>query len=67
MKITLNVFPLLISVVFFSLAWATLTEKIDQYITFAGEANALFFFIMSASIGGMSLIAAFEKNSKKSS
>jgi len=53
--------------VFFSLAWATLTEKIDQYITFAGEANALFFFIMSASIGGMSLIAAFENNSKKSS
>jgi hypothetical protein len=45
----------------------TITYKIDNYIHFAGEANALFFFIMSASIGGMSLIAAFEKSSKKSS
>ena len=67
MKVTINVFPFLVSVISFILAYMTLTYKIDNYIQFAGEANALGFFIMASTLGFLMLIASFEKNSKKSS
>lgn len=67
MKVTINVFPFLVSVISFILAYMTLTYKIDNYIQFAGEANALGFFIMASTLGLLMLIASFEKNSKKSS
>lgn len=67
MKVTINVFPFLMSVISFILAYMTITYKIDNYIQFAGEANALGFFIMASTLGFLMLIASFEKNSKKSS
>jgi hypothetical protein len=42
----------------------TITEKIDNYIHFAGELNALFFFLMSTLLGGMLLIGAFTPDKK---
>jgi len=51
----------------FTLAYMTITYKIDDYIQFAGEANALGFFIMASTLGLLMLVASFEKSSKKSS
>jgi hypothetical protein len=67
MKVTINVFPFLMSVLAFTLAYMTITYKIDDYIQFAGEANALGFFIMASTLGLLMLVASFEKSSKKSS
>lgn len=64
MKITLNIKPLIVAIISFVLAYMTITYKIDEYITFAGEANALAFFVMSSALGFLSLIASFEKISK---
>ena len=55
------------SVISFILAYMTITYKIDNYIQFAGEANALGFFIMASTLGLLMLVASFEKNSKKNS
>ena len=64
MKITLNIKPLIVAIVSFVVAYMTVTYKIDEYITFAGEDNALAFFIMSSTLGMLSLFASFEKISK---
>jgi hypothetical protein len=44
----------------------TVTSTIDNYISFAGEANAAGFFIMSTMLGVMLLIGAFLPDSKNS-
>ena len=64
MKITLNIKPLIVAIISFVLAYMTITYKIDEYIPFAGEANALAFFVMSSALGFLSLIASVEKISK---
>jgi len=52
---------LLLAIIGFSVAFMTVNETIDQYITFAGEANALGFFLMSAMLGTVGLFGAFER------
>ena len=64
MKITLNIKPLIVAIISFVVAYMTVTYKIDEYITFAGEDNALAFFIMRSTLGMLSLFASFEKISQ---
>jgi len=56
MKITFDIKFLLIAIASFIVAGMTVTETIDKYITFAGEANAAGFFLMAATLG---MITAF--------
>ncbi len=56
MKITFDIKFLLIAIASFAVAAMTVTETIDKYITFAGEANAAGFFLMAATLG---MITAF--------
>lgn len=67
MKVTINVFPFLMSWISFILAWMTITYKIDNWIQFAGEANALGFFVGALALGLLMLMCSFEKKAKKSS
>ncbi len=64
MKVTIDLKYFAIAAISFILAYMTVTYKIDNYITFAGEDNALFFFITTATMGFMSLIASFSKSTK---
>lgn len=52
---------LLLAIIGFSVAFMTVNETIDQYITFAGEKNAMAFFLMSAMLGIVGLFGAFER------
>ena len=61
MSIKLNVLPFLMSIVAFIVAGMTVTSTIDNYISFAGEANAMGFFITAISLGLLGLAASFEK------
>ena len=59
MKVTVDLKFLIPAILAFIISYMTITEKIDNYITFAGELNALFFFLMSTLLGTMLLIGAF--------
>ena len=48
MKVTINLKPFAISMASFAIAYSIVTEKIDQYITFAGEANAFGCFVLAS-------------------
>ena len=61
MTIKINVKFLIMAIVRFTVAGKTVTETIDQWITFAGEANALGFFLMSTMLGIAGLFGAFER------
>ena len=52
---------LLMAIAGFTVAAMTVTETIDQYIHFAGEANALAFFLLSTMLGVGGLFGAFER------
>ena len=52
---------LLMAIAGFTVAFMTVTETIDQYIHFAGEANALAFFLLSTMLGVGGLFGAFER------
>ena len=45
----------------FVVAYMTVTSTIDNYISFAGEANAAGFFIMSTFLGLLLTVCSFEK------
>tara|TARA_Y100001958_G_scaffold159348_1_gene160477 strand:+ start:1468 stop:1662 length:195 start_codon:yes stop_codon:yes gene_type:complete len=64
MKVTINLKPFAISMASFAIAYSIVTEKIDQYITFAGEANAFGCFVLASTMGLMALVASFEKTTK---
>ena len=64
MKVTVDLKFLLPAILAFIISYMTITEKIDNYITFAGELNALFFFLMSTLLGMMLLIGAFAPDKK---
>ena len=64
MKVTIDLKFFTIAVISFILAYMTVTYKIDNYIQFAGEDNALAFFCLSATVGFMSLIGSVAKVSK---
>lgn len=65
MSIKLNVLPFLLSIAAFIVAGMTVTSTIDNYISFAGELNAMGFFMASTMLGLLGLIASFEKLPKK--
>ena len=64
MKVTIDRKYFIPAVIAFVIAYMTVTYKIDQYITFAGEDNALAFFLMSSVMGCMLMIGAFAKDKK---
>jgi hypothetical protein len=64
MKVTIDLKFFIPAVIAFVIAYMTVTYKIDQYITFAGEDNALAFFLMSSVMGIMLMIGAFTKDKK---
>jgi len=64
MKVTIDLKYLIPAILAFIIAYMTITEQIDAYITFAGELNALFFFLMTTMLGGMLLIGAFMPDKK---
>jgi len=64
MKVTIDLKFFIPAVIAFILAYMTVTYKIDNYITFAGEDNALAFFLMSSTMGMMLMIGAFTKDKK---
>ena len=64
MKVTVDLKFFIPAILAFIISYMTITEKIDNYITFAGELNALFFFLMSTLLGGMLLIGAFTPDKK---
>lgn len=64
MKVTVDLKFLIPAILAFIISYMTITEKIDNYITFAGELNALFFFLMSTLLGMMLLIGAFAPDKK---
>ena len=61
MKLTIDLKFAIISAISFFLAWAIITEKADEYITFAGELNALACFLLTAVMGCMTAFASFDK------
>jgi len=61
MKLTIDLKFATISAISFFLAWAIITEKADEYITFAGELNALACSLLTAVMGCMTAIAAVDK------
>ena len=64
MKVTVDLKFLIPAILAFIISYMTITEKIDTYIQFAGELNALFFFLMSTMLGMMLLIGAFAPDKK---
>jgi hypothetical protein len=62
MKITLDLKFLAIAIVSGIVATMTLTESIDKYIHFAGELNAMGFFLMASGLCIGSLVASIEKS-----
>ena len=64
MKVTIDLKYFIPAVIAFVIAYMTVTYKIDKYITFAGEYNALAFFLMSSVMGCMLMIGAFAKDKK---
>lgn len=65
MSVKLNILPFLMSIVSFIVAGMTVTSTIDKYISFAGEDNAMGFFITATMLGLLGLVASFEKLPKK--
>ena len=64
MKVTIDLKFFIPAILAFIIAYMTITEQIDNWITFAGELNALFFFVMSTMLGVMLLIGAFTPDKK---
>jgi len=64
MKVTVDLKFFIPAILAFIISYMTITEKIDNYITFAGELNALFFFLMSTLLGMMLLIGAVVPDKK---
>lgn len=60
MKVILNIKALIASIAAFTVAYTTATGAIDNYIHFAGEANAMAFFMVAGVMGVCSLAASFE-------
>ena len=62
MKIQIDLKYFIPAVALFIIAYMTVTYKIDQYITFAGEMNAFAFFIISATMGCMLTLCTVSKS-----
>ena len=64
MKLTIDFKFFIPAILSFVIAYMTVTSTIDNYISFAGEANAMGFFIMSTFMGLICLFCSFEKSPK---
>jgi|TARA_R110002049_G_scaffold286591_1_gene468380 hypothetical protein len=62
MKINLDLKFFIPAILSLIIAYMTVNGTIDNYITFAGELNAMGFFIMSALMGIMLLIGSVSKS-----
>jgi len=61
MKLTIDLKYFIPALLAFALAGMTITYEIDKYITFAGEANALAFFMITAVTGCLLTYCSFTK------
>ena len=61
MKVILNVPYFLGAILSFLVAYSIVSYKIDKYIQFAGELNALGCFVITFAMGTLLLIASFER------
>tara|TARA_Y100000389_G_scaffold171354_1_gene178976 strand:+ start:689 stop:910 length:222 start_codon:yes stop_codon:yes gene_type:complete len=60
MKITFDIKFLLIAIASFAVAAMTITSTIDNYIHFAGEANAAAFFLVALMMGVLSGVCSVD-------
>ena len=67
MKVTIDLKFFIPAIIAFVIAYMTVTSSIDNYIKFAGELNALGFFVMAFLLGVGLLIAAFLPDSENGS
>jgi len=65
MIVKINFKFLAMAIAGFVLAAMTVTESIDKYISFAGEANAAGFFLMTSLLGILGLAGSFERINPK--
>ena len=61
MTIKLNLKPFALAIASGTVATMTINSSIDKYIHFAGEANAMGFFLMASLLCISSLIMSIEK------
>jgi len=66
MKVTIDLKFFIPGILALVVAYMTVTSTIDNWIHFAGEANAAGFFLMSTLLGVGLLIGAFLPDSKTS-
>ena len=66
MKVTIDLKFFIPGVIALVIAYMTVTSTIDNYIKFAGELNALGFFVMASMLGIGLMIGAFIPDSKNS-
>jgi len=64
MKVTIDLKFFIAAIASFLVSYMTIAGSIDTYISFAGEANAAGFFIMSAFLGVICTVCSFEKVKK---
>jgi uncharacterized membrane protein len=61
MKVILDIPYFLGALVCFALGYSIITYKIDKYVHFAGEANALGCFVITFVMGFLLLVCSFER------
>ena len=61
MKVTVDLKFFIPAIISLAIAYMTVTESIDNYISFAGEANAAGFFMCSGVMGLICLAGSFSK------
>jgi len=61
MKVILNIPYFLGAIACFALGYSIITYKIDKYVHFAGEANALGCFVITWTMAVLLLICSFER------
>jgi hypothetical protein len=59
MKLTIDLKFFIPAILSFIVAYMTVTSTIDNYIAFAGEVNAMGFFLMSTLLGMLCLFCSF--------
>ena len=66
MKVTIDLKFFIPGIIALIIAYMTINETIDNYIHFAGEANAAGFFVVSTLLGVLLTISSFLPDSKTS-
>ena len=66
MKVTIDLKFFIPGIIALIIAYMTMNETIDNYIHFAGEANAAGFFVVTTLLGVLLTISSFLPDSKTS-